>query len=101
NKVATKEAWQKAGLPTPAWKVVTDVNAPPIPGPCVVKAIDSGSSLDVFLCKPPAECEAQAAEAIRTVVRKHGKALVEQFIQGPEVTVGLLEEEPLAPIRVV
>ncbi len=27
NKVATKEAWQKAGLPTPAWKVVTDVNA--------------------------------------------------------------------------
>src|SRR6201996_9316942 len=24
NKVATKEAWQKAGLPTPAWRVVTD-----------------------------------------------------------------------------
>ncbi len=67
----------------------------------MVKAIDSGSSLDVYLCKAPAECEAQAAEAIRTVVRKHGKALVEQFIQGPEVTVGLLEEEPLAPIRVV
>src|ERR1700733_6110701 len=33
DKVATKEAWQKAGLPTPAWKVVTTIDAaPPIPG---------------------------------------------------------------------
>src|SRR5438067_12105002 len=40
DKVATKEAWQRAGLPTPAWRVVTGVNGtPPIPGSCVVKAI--------------------------------------------------------------
>ena len=29
------------------------------------------------------------------------RALVEKFIQGPELTVGLLEEKPLAPIRIV
>src|SRR5438067_1035099 len=102
DKVATKEVWQRAGLPTPAWRVVTGVNGtPPIPGSCVVKAIASGSSIDVFVCKAPPECEAQAVSAIKTVVAKHGRALVEQYISGPELTVGLLEEQPLAPIRIV
>jgi D-alanine-D-alanine ligase len=102
DKVATKEVWQRAGLPTPAWRVVTGVNGtPPIPGSCVVKAIASGSSIDVFVCKAPPECEAQAVSAIKTVVAKHGRALVEQYISGPELTVGLLEEKPLAPIRIV
>src|SRR5437764_930417 len=102
DKVATKEAWQRAGLPTPAWRMVTSLNgSPPIPGSCVVKAIASGSSIDVFVCKAPAECDAQAVSAIKTVVAKHGRALVEQYISGPELTVGLLEEQPLAPIRIV
>src|SRR2546423_9319930 len=76
DKVATKEAWKRAGLPTPAWRVIdaSDAHrAPPIPGSCVVKPIDSGSSIDVFVCKAPAECEAQAQQAICTVVSKYGK----------------------------
>ncbi len=102
DKVATKEAWRSAGLPTPAWRVVKSVNgSPPIPGSCVVKAIASGSSIDVYVCKAPAECEAQATSAIKSIVAKHGRALVEQYIAGPELTVGLLEEKPLAPIRIV
>src|SRR5437773_1903541 len=102
DEVATKEAWQRAGLPTPAWRVVSSVNGtPPIPGSCVVKAIASGSSIDVYVCKAPAECDAQATAAIKTIVAKHGRALVEQYIAGPELTVGLLEEAPLAPIRIV
>jgi D-alanine-D-alanine ligase len=103
DKVATKQLWEKAGLPTPAYKVVTaaDGDTPPIPGSCVVKAIGSGSSIDVFVCKAPAECEAQASAAIQEVVSKHGRALVEKFIDGTELTVSLLEEKPLAPIRIV
>jgi D-alanine-D-alanine ligase len=66
-----------------------------------VKAISSGSSIDVFVCKAPAECAAQASTAIQQVVRKYGAALVEKFIDGTELTVGLLEEKPLAPIRIV
>jgi D-alanine-D-alanine ligase len=66
-----------------------------------VKPIDSGSSIDVFVCKAPAECEAESAAAIRSVAGKHGRALVEKFISGIELTIGLLEEKPLAPIRIV
>ena len=102
DKVATKRAWEAAGLPTPPYRVVT--RAEPIPeieGSCVVKAIDSGSSIDVYLCKAPAEAPAEARAAIETLLAKHGKALIEKFISGPELTVGLLEEQPLAPIRIV
>ncbi|HEX4797136.1 MAG TPA: D-alanine--D-alanine ligase [Humisphaera sp.] len=103
DKVATKKAWEKAGLPTPPYRVVTaaDKPFPQIPYSCVVKAIDSGSSIDVFLCKAPAELPAQAQQAMEQVVAKHGRALIEKFISGPELTVGLLEEKPLAPIRIV
>ena len=103
DKDKTKRAWERAGLPTPKYRVITDADRPfpPIDYSCVVKAIDSGSSIDVFVCKAPAELPAQAREAMEHVVARHGRALVEQFIGGPELTVGLLEEKPLAPIRIV
>src|SRR3954470_6507511 len=102
DKVATKRAWEAAGLPTPPYRVIHKGDAiPSVEGSCVVKAIDSGSSIDVFLCKAPAEAPAEARAAIETLLAKHGKALIEKFISGPELTVGLLEERPLAPIRIV
>jgi D-alanine-D-alanine ligase len=102
NKVAAKQLWEKAGLPTPAYRIVRRGEAiGQIPGACVVKAIDSGSSLDVFICKAPAELPVSVMPAVEQVLRRHPMALVEQFIDGPELTVGILEEEPLAPIRIV
>jgi D-alanine-D-alanine ligase len=103
DKVATKRAWEAAGLPTPPYKVVTakDRETPLINRPCVVKAISSGSSIDVFVCKNPETCTADARKAIDSIIAKHGQALVEKFINGVELTVGLLEEQPLAPIRIV
>src|SRR5882724_4233523 len=103
DKVATKQAWETAGLPTPRYRVITaaDRPFPHIDYSCVVKAISSGSSIDVYVCKAPAELPAQAREAMESVVSRHGRALVEQFISGPELTVGLLAEKPLAPIRIV
>jgi D-alanine-D-alanine ligase len=103
DKVATKQAWEAAGLPTPKYRVITaeDRPFPDVGYSCVVKAISSGSSIDVFVCKAPAELQAQSRQAMEQVVSRHGRALVEQFISGPELTVGLLEEKPLAPIRIV
>jgi D-alanine-D-alanine ligase len=102
NKVDTKKAWEKAGLPTPAWRVIRRGEPiPEMPGSCVVKAISSGSSIDVFVCKAPAESSAQATAAIQDVLSRHESVLIEKFIDGMELTVGLLEEKPLAPIRIV
>jgi D-alanine-D-alanine ligase len=102
NKVETKKVWEKAGLPTPPYRVIhRGEPIPESPGSCVVKAIDSGSSIDVYVCKAPAESPAQATESIRKVLDRHPSVLVEKFIDGVELTVGLLEEKPLAPIRIV
>jgi D-alanine-D-alanine ligase len=103
NKVKTKQAWQRAGLPTPPYRVIRRGEAiGEAPGACVVKAIDSGSSIDVYVCKaPPEGPPAEAAAAIEKVLARHEAVLVEQFIDGIELTVGLLKEEPLAPIRIV
>jgi D-alanine-D-alanine ligase len=102
NKVETKKAWEKAGLPTPVYRVIRrGEKISDFPGSCVVKAIESGSSIDVFVCKAAAESSPQAGPAIEKVLARHPAALVEQFIDGIELTVGLLEEKPLAPIRIV
>src|SRR6202035_4106110 len=101
-KGMTKIAWENAGLPTPRWMLLnasTCNAARPGDGlfaPCVVKAVSSGSSIDVYICKTLPE----AREATAKVVEKHGTALLEEFIEGTELTVGILEEKPLAPIRI-
>jgi D-alanine-D-alanine ligase len=102
NKVNTKRVWEAAGLPTPAYRVIRRGEPyADVPTSCVVKAISSGSSIDVFVCKAPAESPAAATSALDSILAKHESALVEQYIDGVELTVGLLEERPLAPIRIV
>jgi D-alanine-D-alanine ligase len=102
DKVETKLIWEQQGLPTPPWHVATPgapgaVRGPNrISAPCVVKAINSGSSIDVYICKE----EPQARDAIAKVMHAHGQALVEQLIVGTELTVAILEERPLSPIRI-
>ncbi len=113
DKIATKQVWRDAGLPTPAWEVIESHGRKPVRlptgvrseekthgltpvAPCVVKAIASGSSIDVHLCNT----EVDAAHAINTLVQKHGHCMVEQFIKGPELTVGLLDGRALPPIRI-
>ena len=98
DKVATKRAWQRAGLPTPAWEVITRAApATTLPPPVVVKPVDSGSSIDVSICRTQLDADLASERCLE----HHLDALVEQFIDGPELTVGLLEEEPLDPIRII
>ncbi|MBC8106952.1 MAG: D-alanine--D-alanine ligase [Anaerolineae bacterium] len=102
DKVETKLIWEQNSLPTPPWHVAMpgapgSVRGPNrISAPCVVKAINSGSSIDVYICKE----EPQARDAIAKVLHAHGQALVEKLIVGTELTVGIFEERPLSPIRI-
>ena len=102
DKVAAKQAWERAGLPTAPWELLTPktYEAPhrldALGLPCVVKAVDGGSSIDVYICRTAPEADA----ACRKVLAKYGRALVERFIRGTELTVGILEDKPLEPIRI-
>ena len=98
DKIATKRAWHQANLPTPHWEVINrTAPAPTIGAPCVVKPIDSGSSLDVIIC----HTQLDADLACDQLLQRYEHAMVERLIDGPEITVGVLEEVPLDPIRIV
>jgi len=98
DKVQTKRVWRDAGLPTAPWEVITRAApAATLGAPCVVKPIDSGSSIDVAICKSQLDADL----ACDAVLANHETAMVERFIDGPELTVGLLEEQPLDPIRIL
>jgi D-alanine-D-alanine ligase len=101
DKDQSKRIWQRAGLPTPPHAIIESVIDIPaaiakIGDACVVKPIDNGSSIDVFICKSSADAEKHCEE----VLSRHGAAMVEQFISGAEITVGILEDKPLSPIRI-
>lgn len=99
DKVAAKEQWRKAGLSTPAWRSLTRIEDAPaaiaaVGLPCVLKVIDGGSSIDVFLCSDR-EAALRAAEEL---LKKYGRAMVEKMVVGRELTVGILDRQPLDPI---
>jgi D-alanine-D-alanine ligase len=101
DKVATKQVWQRHGIPTPAFHIAdhSDVSSGSVTGACVVKSIKGGSSIGVHVFKDATSEE--CLTCIGTIVAKENSALVEQFVRGREITVGILEEKSLPPIRIV
>ncbi len=100
DKDASKRTWQNAGLPTAPWACLaehTDISAVTCPPPpVVIKPLCEGSSIGVVLCDTEEQLHAEAEKAIS----KHGKILVERHLQGPELTVGILDVEALPVIEI-
>jgi biotin carboxylase len=84
NKLRQREALAAAGVPQPRFEVVGD-GPTEIRPPCVVKAPDRQGQKGLSLVLD----EAALGEAIETArsVSRTGLALVEEYVDGPEVTV--------------
>ena len=65
--------------------------------PVIVKPASEGSSVGVSRVKT----EAQLPEAVALARRYPGELLMEQLIEGDELTVGVLGDEALPSIRIV
>ncbi|NIA06814.1 MAG: D-alanine--D-alanine ligase [Actinobacteria bacterium] len=65
--------------------------------PVVVKPVDQGSSLDVII----ATDEKIRETAIEKLVEKYSRCMLERFIAGREITVGVLGEKALPIIDIV
>ena len=65
--------------------------------PVVVKPVDQGSSLDVIVAADEKTREA----AIEKLVEKYSRCILERFIAGREITVGILGEKALPIIDIV
>lgn len=94
DKVRTKMLWRAAGLPTPAF-FVAGRNDLPLNFPLMVKPAHEGSSIGMR----KVDDAVQLAEAIAEAEKFDTQVLVEQWVQGAEFTVAILNEEALPAIR--
>lgn len=103
DKDLTKRMVIPAGVTTPRWETVS-YQEQDIPGlverlelPCVVKPIDSGSSIGVAIARDRQEL----ACALRAGLALGGRSVIEQYISGREIQVGILEDRALPSIEII
>jgi biotin carboxylase len=86
NKLRQRERLADAGIPQPrSWVVGSDDPLPPVTGPVVVKAPDRQGQKGLTLVSDRAQLPG-ALQTARSAAR-NGIALVEELVDGPEVTV--------------
>ena len=104
DKVLAQDLFQKSGIHVPAhislYKQEAAHHAGLIRGidffPVVVKPAREGSSIGITLVRAPGALQ----EALNKAWKYDDKVLIEQYIQGRELTVGILGDEALAPIEI-
>lgn len=107
DKILTKQRLEERGVSTGAWYVVKAGDLTPcrLPFPVVVKAPRDGSSVGIYKCTDDASYKTALQEAWRIDREKFPNlpcaALVEAFIPGREMTVGIIDGKPLPVIEIV
>lgn len=103
DKDLTKRMVIPAGIVTPKWETVryeesdiADLSCR-LELPCVVKPIDSGSSIGVAIAHDRQELE----DALRAGLALGGHSVIEQYISGREIQVGILEDRALPSIEII
>ena len=103
DKDLTKRLVAPLGIHTPSWETVR-YGAEDIPGllsrldlPCVVKPVGSGSSIGVSIAHDREELE----RALNLGLAQGGYCVIEQYISGREIQVGILEDVALPSIEII
>jgi len=104
DKMASKKLFEQAGVATPAaieFGPETDISLleeqlRDFAQKYVVKPVRQGSSVGVSIVSTPHE----AVAAARKTFSEYGDCMIEEFVPGTEVTVGILHGRPLPIIEV-
>jgi len=105
DKAASKQIFKRAGLQTADWMIIEEYHSPAqvqqwlteIPPPVVVKPVDGGSSVDITIARD----EAERDWAIDEMLDKYSRTMVERFVSGREMTVGILGDQALPVLEVI
>jgi len=99
DKVTSKVQFVKAGVPTPASEIVNcadGVVMPEMNVPYVVKPAREGSSVGVHIVMNDSEAQA----AMEDAAQFGADVLVEQFVEGKELTVGVVDDEVFPVVHI-
>jgi D-alanine-D-alanine ligase len=101
DKVLSKERFVAVGVPTPRDEIYRvsehgDLGLPEMGMPFVVKPPREGSSVGVHIVREESEWAAAVADA----ALYGDELLIEEFIEGKELTVGILGDEALPVVHI-
>lgn len=103
DKAVAKRIMESAGVLTPRWREIT-YTAADIPMlcdelfvPCVIKAVNGGSSIGVVIAETRDELES----GLKEVLKYSDRAVVEEKIVGREMTMPVLDDHYLSAIEIV
>ena len=102
DKDLTKRLLLHAGIPTPEWMLLDPANSLPdavaarVGFPCVIKPVCCGSSVGISMVDSPEALPEAVAEAAKW----NCAVMAERRIVGRELTVGILNGEPLPAVEI-
>jgi D-alanine-D-alanine ligase len=97
DKIRTKQKFQEHGVTTPPWEVIHPGQRPTIPLPIVVKPAREGSTVGVVIVKNENDLESAIGEA----AKYDRELLIEKFVSGRELTIGILGDQALPIIEII
>jgi D-alanine-D-alanine ligase len=100
DKIRSKMVLEFNGLPTANWTLATkDTTESPMPLPVVVKPPSDGSSVGISKVSSPEEWKDALAGAIAANTIR-SEVIVEEYIEGREMTVAVLEGMPFPVVEI-
>jgi D-alanine-D-alanine ligase len=97
DKIRSKEKFHEHGVKTPDWETLQVFRRPRMEPPLVVKAPRQGSTVGVYIVK---EAE-KIREAVFEAARYDSELLIEKFVPGRELTVGILGDQALPILEII
>ncbi len=100
DKADFKRILEKEGIPTPRWNVISAnqlEDEPLTKKAFVLKPISGGSSIDTFIIRSLPFDSAPLLEALS----RYETMLIEEFIEGTEITVGILDDTALPVVEII
>jgi D-alanine-D-alanine ligase len=97
DKVLSKQCFEQQGITTPRYEVVRAGSVRSLPLPVVVKPPRQGSSIGIARVFE----ESAWSDAMKGALRHDDEVLVEAYIEGRELTVGVVNDQvlPIVEIR--
>ncbi len=96
DKIISKKCFEENDVSTPEFEIISVGDRPKMSLPYVLKAPREGSSVGVYIIKTAAEVE----PAFEGVKRFTEEVLIEKFVPGRELTVGVVGEIALPIIEI-
>ena len=97
DKILSKEKFLERGVLTPESEVIEAGQRPKMSVPLVVKPARQGSTVGIVIVKNENELDA----ALKEAAKFDRKLLIEKFVSGRELTIGILGDQALPILEII